>query len=182
MSRIRSKDTTPEIILRKALHSRGFRFRLHYKTLPGKPDIVLPKYRTVIFVNGCFWHGHANCRYSTIPKTNSEFWEEKISRNRERDALCVGLLQARSWNVIVVWECELKHGSIDDTVKGITAQILKYGEEWHNSVISRKENNDRHRAEQKKKRERRATIEAELMSRFGITPSALRLSEKLSDD
>nr|WP_293836958.1 very short patch repair endonuclease [uncultured Arsenicibacter sp.] len=108
MSRIKGKDTKPEMIVRKYLHARGFRFRLHNKDLPGKPDIVLPRYRTVIFVHGCFWHGHEGCRYFILPKTKTEWWEAKISGNKERDNRNLAALRASGWKVIIVYECELK--------------------------------------------------------------------------
>ena len=108
MSRIRGKNTKPEILVRKGLHARGFRFRLHNKKLPGSPDIVLPKYSVAIMVNGCFWHGHKRCRYATKPKTNVEFWETKIARNRHRDEVTNAHLEALGWHVITVWECELR--------------------------------------------------------------------------
>lgn len=108
MSKIRSKDTKPEMIVRKFLHSQGFRYRLHVKDLPGKPDIVLPKYKTVIFVHGCFWHGHEGCKYFVIPKTRTDWWSEKIFRNKHKDALSSQILINNGWNVVEVWECELK--------------------------------------------------------------------------
>lgn len=108
MSRIRGKNTKPEILVRKGLHARGFRFRLHNKKLPGRPDIVLPKYGVAIMVNGCFWHGHKGCRYATKPKTNIEFWETKIARNQHRDEVTAAHLEALGWTVITVWECELR--------------------------------------------------------------------------
>ena len=108
MSRIRGKNTKPEILVRKGLHARGFRFRLHNKKLPGSPDIVLPKYGVAIMVNGCFWHGHKGCRYAAKPKTNIEFWETKIARNQHRDEVTAAHLEALGWTVITVWECELR--------------------------------------------------------------------------
>ena len=108
MSRIRGKNTKPEILVRKGLHARGFRFRLHNKKLPGSPDIVLPQYGVAIMVNGCFWHGHKGCRYATKPKTNIEFWETKIARNQHRDEVTTAHLEALGWTVITVWECELR--------------------------------------------------------------------------
>lgn len=107
MAAIKGKDTKPELIVRKYLFSRGLRFRLQVKTLPGKPDIVLPKYRTVILVNGCFWHGHEGCRYYRLPKSNIDFWQQKISRNIERDRRTEAELTALGWRVIHVWECEI---------------------------------------------------------------------------
>jgi DNA mismatch endonuclease (patch repair protein) len=107
MSGIRGKNTKPEIHLRSLLHRRGFRFRLHAKDLPGRPDIVLPRYRSAIFVNGCFWHGH-DCRYFKWPRTRERFWREKIEANRERDRKKAAALRLLSWRVCVVWECALK--------------------------------------------------------------------------
>ncbi len=111
MSRIKGKNTKPEVLVRKFLHANGYRFRIHRKDLPGKPDIVLPKYKTVIFVHGCFWHRHENCKYSSFPKTHTEFWEEKFRRNIERDKQNIADLESLDWKVLVVWECEVKDGS-----------------------------------------------------------------------
>jgi DNA mismatch endonuclease (patch repair protein) len=108
MSRIRSGDTGAELAVRKYLHSRGFRFRLHDRRLPGRPDIVLPKYRAVVEVRGCFWHGHEGCRYFVLPKTRTEFWTLKIQSNVERDRKNEKLMSELGWRVIVVWECELR--------------------------------------------------------------------------
>ena len=106
MSRIKSKDTKPEMIVRRFLFKNGFRYRLHVKDLPGKPDIVLPKYKTVIFVNGCFWHGHKGCRYFVIPKTRTDWWLEKITRTIDRDRGNLYQLKALGWNVITIWQCQ----------------------------------------------------------------------------
>ena len=108
MSRIRAKDTKPELILRKLLFANGFRFRLHRRDLPGKPDIVLPKHRTVIFVHGCFWHGHDCARGARMPKTNAAYWRAKIARNRARDEKTLAAYAAMGWRALVVYECELK--------------------------------------------------------------------------
>ena len=107
MAHIRAVDTKPEMLVRKYLFAHGFRYRLHVKTLPGKPDIVLKKYRTVIMVNGCFWHGHEGCSHYRLPKTNTAFWREKIERNRHRDAKEAVVLRLLGWHVIRIWECEL---------------------------------------------------------------------------
>jgi DNA mismatch endonuclease (patch repair protein) len=106
MSRIRSRDTEPERIVRSVLHRLGYRFRLHRRDLPGNPDIVLPRYRTVIFVHGCFWHRHARCRYAYVPKSRVRFWIRKFSQNVERDRTNQLLLKHLGWHVIVIWECE----------------------------------------------------------------------------
>lgn len=108
MSRIRSKDTKIEVEVRKYLFSKGFRFRKNDKRFPGKPDVVLPKYKTVIFVNGCFWHMHEGCKQARLPKTNVEFWKEKMERNVANDKLHQEQLCSMGWHVIVLWECELK--------------------------------------------------------------------------
>lgn len=107
MSRIRSSNTSPELALRRAIHALGLRFRLHRKDLPGKPDIVLPRHKAVVFVHGCFWHRHDGCKVATTPKSNTQFWVDKFDRNVARDAASRDLLQAAGWKVIVVWECEL---------------------------------------------------------------------------
>lgn len=112
MSHVRSKNTAPEVKLRSILHRNGFRFRLNRKDLPGKPDIVLPKYKAVIFVHGCFWHGH-NCKRGQRPKTNMEFWNKKIEGNMQRDKLDVTKLRELGWRVLIVWECELKKQNQD---------------------------------------------------------------------
>lgn len=108
MSRIRSKDTSPEKLVRSLLHHAGFRFRLNVKTLPGSPDIVLPKYRTAIFVHGCFWHRHKRCKYAYTPKSRIEFWQAKFRENVERDKLKKKKLEDFGWQVITIWECETK--------------------------------------------------------------------------
>lgn len=108
MSAIKGKDTKPELLVRKFLFNRGFRYRLNHPRLPGHPDLVLRKYRTVIFVNGCFWHGHQGCKYYVLPKTNVEFWRDKIERNRNRDAEEQRQLASMGWHCITVWECQLK--------------------------------------------------------------------------
>ena len=113
MSAIKSKNTKPEIKVRKVLHLMGYRFRLHRKDLPGSPDIVLPKYKTVIFVHGCFWHRHKNCKYASTPKTRQEFWEAKFRENINRDKLNQENLSSKGWKIIIVWECEIKDKDFD---------------------------------------------------------------------
>lgn len=127
MSRIRSKDTKIEIYVRKHLFAHGFRFRKNDKRYPGKPDVVLPKYRTVIFVNGCFWHRHPGCKQATTPKTNTEFWQKKLERNAINDAKNEAALKDLGWQVIVVWECELEQDfeGIMQTVEDQIRQNLK---------------------------------------------------------
>jgi len=124
MSRITGRNTKPEILLRSLLHRAGFRFRLHAKDLPGKPDIVLAKYRIAIFVHGCFWHRHPGCRNATTPSTRPEFWAEKFDRNVERDARTVAALEEAGWTVLTVWECDLKSdpqavvNRLSETIRG----------------------------------------------------------------
>ena len=125
MSRIRSKDTKPEELVRKYLFSKGFRYRKNDVRLPGKTDIVLPKYKTVIFVNGCFWHGHQGCRYFVWPKNNAEFWKKKIGDNIQRDDKICSLLKELGWNVIVIWECELKPSVAEKTLSTLAYNIVK---------------------------------------------------------
>ena len=116
MSQIKGKNTKPEMLVRKFLHAHGYRYRLHVKNLPGKPDIVLPKYRTVIFVQGCFWHGHEGCKYYVVPKTRTEWWLNKINTNIANDTKAIAALQNDGWKVIMLWECELKPKVIDNTL------------------------------------------------------------------
>ncbi len=113
MSRIRSKDTKPEILVRKFLFSKGFRYRIHPLNLPGKPDIALPKYKSVIFINGCFWHGHENCKYFVIPKTRTEWWLNKIYKTKDRDVKLLKELINMGWKVLVIWTCELQYNKYE---------------------------------------------------------------------
>lgn len=116
MSRIRSQDTKPEMLIRKFLFANGFRYRIHVKSLPGKPDIVLPKYKTIIFINGCFWHGHSGCKYFVVPKTRTEFWLSKIQKNISNDLLNHNNLEVLGYKVIIIWECDVKNKSIFDSL------------------------------------------------------------------
>ena len=126
MSRIRSKDTKPEMLVRKFLHKSGFRYRLHVKDLPGKPDIVLPKYKTVVFVHGCFWHGHEGCKYYVVPKTKTEWWVDKINRNKTIDAQSISSLQSTGWKVLEIWECELKKVPLQETLVTLLTQLKSH--------------------------------------------------------
>lgn len=123
MSQIHSKNTKPEEMVRKYLFSKGFRFRKNVSNLPGKPDIVLPKYKTVIFVNGCFWHKHEGCRYFVWPKNNAEFWKNKIEGNVSRDMRNYTLLENQGWHIIIVWECELKPVCKQETLTHLVENI-----------------------------------------------------------
>lgn len=123
MSRIKGKNTKPEMILRSELFRQGFRFRVHQKNLPGKPDIVLRKYKTAIFVHGCFWHYHKGCREGRIPSSNSKFWNEKLQRNISKDEANIRALRKEKWKVFVIWECEIeKH--LDKTIKNLIGKII----------------------------------------------------------
>lgn len=126
MSRIRSKDTKPELAVRKWLFARGFRYRLHDKKLPGKPDIIFTKYKTVIFVHGCFWHAHENCRYAVVPKSNTEYWIGKISGNVNRDFLSMKKLAELGWKIIVIWECNLRKLNFEFTMEHLMVQLREY--------------------------------------------------------
>lgn len=131
MSRIRNKDTKPELLVRKFLFANGFRYRLNDKKLPGKPDIVLPKYKTVIFVNGCFWHGHENCKYFKLPATRTEWWKEKIEGNIKNDITKHALLREAGYKVMVIWECEVNNKSFEKSA----IEILINGKKIHNNKI-----------------------------------------------
>ncbi len=121
MSRIKGKDTKPEMLVRRFLHAQGYRYRLHVKDMPGKPDIVLPKYRTVILIHGCFWHGHEGCRYYAVPKTRTEWWLNKINANKANDSKATAALKIGGWKIITLWECDLKAGKLNKT----TSSLLK---------------------------------------------------------
>ena len=125
MAAIHGKNTKPEAIVRKWLWGRGYRYRLNHPRLPGKPDIVMRKYRTCIFVNGCFWHGHEGCRYYTKPKTNTEFWVNKVKRNKERDKTVKHQLSSMGWHSITIWECELKPKVREKTLESLAFTLNK---------------------------------------------------------
>ena len=158
MSRIRSRNTTPERAVRHALWHKGYRYRLNDKRLPGTPDLVLPKYRAVIFINGCFWHGHRGCTKYVEPKTNAGFWKEKIARNIARDELNAQRLDTLAWTVITVWECELSKKNLDATITRIEADL----QAAKTKFSIRRENREFVRIQAKKHREILAQVEAEL--------------------
>lgn len=155
MAAIHSSSTKPELSLRLTLWRQGFRYLLNDKRLPGRPDIVLPKYRTVVFVHGCFWHGHKDCKFYTVPKTNTEFWVAKVARNQERDQEVWRKLEAKGWSVIIVWECQLKKAVLEDTVNQVAEEIR------HNGEILRCVQNDRKKAREEYRQERRIRKERE---------------------
>ena len=143
MASIRSKDTKPELIVRKFLWNRGFRYRLNNPRLPGHPDIVLKKYRTCVFVNGCFWHGHENCTYYSIPKTNTTFWRNKIERNKQRDIREQKSLAQMGWHCIIIWECELKTQNRSKTLESLAFTLNKIYLQDHTRQYIINEQNDR---------------------------------------
>lgn len=121
MAGFRSKDTKPEMLVRRALHRLGYRFRLHRRDLPGKPDIVLPRHRTAIMVHGCFWHQHESCRDARMPRTRQDYWTEKFRRNRERDGQAVAALTALGWRVAIIWECEARSAGLEKELAALLA-------------------------------------------------------------
>lgn len=125
MSQIKGINTKPEILVRKFLFSKGFRYKLHDKNLPGKPDIVLPKYKTIIFINGCFWHGHKDCKYFITPKTRTEWWLNKISKNILNDKVKTQKLKKLGWNIITIWECSIKPSKKEQTLNNLLLKIMK---------------------------------------------------------
>ena len=123
MQQIRSSNTKPELLVRQFLFAKGYRYKLHDKKLPGKPDIVLPKHNTIIFVHGCFWHGHANCKYFTVPKTRTQWWTDKINTNKANDAKAIKVLKKDGWKVIEIWECKLKPAVIESTLQALIKKL-----------------------------------------------------------
>ena len=164
MSKVRSVSTKPEIQLRHALWGLGFRYRMNDKHLPGTPDIVLPKYRTAIFIHGCFWHGHKGCKNYTVPKTNTDFWVAKVARNQERDQEVWRQLEAKGWSVIIVWECELKKAVLDETINRIAEEIRQNGEDYRQAQEDRRKTREAYQQERKSQKEREASLMAELKS------------------
>lgn len=162
MSQVQSASTKPELRLRNALWNIGFRYKINDKRLPGTPDIVLPKYRTVIFVHGCFWHGHKDCKNARTPKTNTEFWTAKINRNQERDQEVWRQLEAKGWSVIIVWECQLKKALLDETIRHVKKEILSNGEEHKLNLEARRKARIAYQQEMKARKDREAALIAEV--------------------
>ena len=181
MSRIRGKNTKPEILVRKGLHAHGFRFRLHNKKLPGSPDIVLPKYGVAIMVNGCFWHGHKGCRYATKPKSNVEFWETKIARNRHRDEVTNAHLEALGWHVITVWECELRGKSIvTSRLDALAEEIREAGYAQSKRKELAKRNRTEYRVTLMEMMERQAQLEKEINDLYPI-PQRIKIDSRIDE-
>jgi len=180
MSRIRGRDTKPEIIVRKWLWREGFRYRLNVHSLPGTPDIVLRKHRTVVFVNGCFWHGHRGCKDYVAPKSNRKFWQEKIERNIRRDEVSRELLEALGWTVETVWECELKADRRAATLSGLAERIRSNGQAWKSRRFELLVDKSRNALRLKEAKERYDAVMSELVAR--IPESVLKESLSDSDD
>ena len=181
MSRIRGKNTKPEILVRKGLHARGFRFRLHNKKLPGSPDIILPKCGVAIMVNGCFWHGHKGCRYATKPKSNVEFWETKIARNRHRDEVTTAHLEALGWTVMTIWECELRNSSqLDERLNALAEDIRYAGEVKRVKDMNKRQSRAAARREREELLRKQAKLESEINQLYPI-PKRIRTISRTFD-
>lgn len=181
MASIHSEDTRPEQAVRRELWHRGYRFRKCVRTLPGTPDIVLPKYRTCIFVNGCFWHGHKGCSKFVMPKTRTEFWKNKITRNQERDLINIQRLESIGWSAITVWECELGKPVIDKTMEKVEAMLAENRTKWEAYQAHRRESRKFAIEQARRRREINAIIEAELKERFSI-PERIRRLSRIDED
>ena len=164
MSRIHSVSTKPELKLRQSLWHQGFRYRINDKRLPGRPDIVLPKYRTVVFMHGCFWHGHKDCKVYSVPKTNTEFWMAKVSRNQERDQEVWRKLEAKGWRVIIVWECQLKKAKLEETIDRVAAEIVRNGELYLAALENRRKAREEYRRERRERKEKVQALLEEVKS------------------
>ena len=162
MSNIRATSTKPEMKLRKELWRRGYRYRVNDKRFAGTPDVVLPKYRTAIFVHGCFWHGHKDCRYYTVPQTNTSFWVEKITRNQQRDEEVWRQLEAKGWYVVIVWECELTKKNFDATINKVETEIRANGAAYLRSKEERVLNREQHAFERREQKERHNRLLSEI--------------------
>jgi len=171
MSHIRSKNTKPEIRLRRELFGLGYRYRINVRKLPGTPDIVLAKYRTCIFVNGCFWHGHQNCRKFVLPKANAEFWKNKIGRNRERDLADHAYLESLGWRVIVVWECEIGKAVLPETMEKLQMELENNRDTWMAEVADRKHRKEEWREEIRRRNEREKELWKDIQEKLSAKTS-----------
>lgn len=181
MSHINSKDTGPELIVRKELWNRGFRYRLNVRKLHGTPDIVIAKYRTVIFVNGCFWHGHSGCSKYVMPKSNVKFWKDKIARNQERDLINAQRLESIAWNVITVWECEITKSRLSETMTRIESEIIANRVKWEAYSARRRKDRQFAIEQSRKRKEVAALVEAELRAQLHI-PIKIRNTFRMEDE
>ena len=162
MSSIHATSTKPELKLRRALWRRGYRYRINDKRFAGTPDIVLPKYRTAIFVHGCFWHGHKDCKNYVVPKTNTAFWEEKVARNQKRDEDVWRKLEAKGWCVVIVWECELTNKRLNATIGRVEKEIHANGEAYQQSKEERARNRQQHTLERREQKNRHDLLMSEI--------------------
>lgn len=162
MSCIHATSTKPELKLRSELWRRGYRYRINDKRFAGSPDIVLPKYRTAIFVHGCFWHGHKGCSRYVVPKTNTEFWVDKIARNQKRDEDVWRQLEAKGWYVVIVWECELDRNVLESTIGRVEKEILANGEAYRRTQEERARNRRQHALERREHRDRHSLLMSEI--------------------
>ena len=174
MAAIHSSSTKPELKLRHSLWHLGFRYRVNDKRLPGSPDIVLPKYRTVIFIHGCFWHGHRNCKFYTVPKTNTEFWTAKITRNQQRDQEVWRQLEAKGWAVVIVWECQLKKGRLEETIGWVSGEIRRNSEALHAEREERKRSREQYLQQRRQQKEKEAAMKAEVQRLGGVKAARIR--------
>jgi len=178
MSNIHGKDTKPEMKVRKALFALGYRYRIHVKKLPGKPDIVMPKYRTIIYVNGCFWHGHKGCRYFILPSSNQQFWKDKIERNQERDNVDYARAEALGWKVITLWECELKSDKFDSTINSLTDSLKENKLSWEKYIQSRKEQRLLDLSAKKENKRKKEILDEEVSKKYHIPAKIKKLSQE----
>ena len=166
MAAIHSVSTKPELKLRNALWHLGFRYKVNDKRLPGKPDIVLPKYRTAIFVHGCFWHGHKGCKDSHAPNTNTDYWMSKITRNQQRDQDVWRQLEAKGWSVLIIWECELKTIRLQKTIDVTVAAIRQNGESHRRAQDLKRLIREEYQQQRKQQKAFEATLKEEILKQF----------------
>ncbi len=179
MASIRSKNTSPELAVRRGLHKRGFRFRIHVKSLPGTPDIVLSRWKTIILVNGCFWHGHENCSKYVTPRSNREFWAAKIARNRHRDEVTTAHLTALGWHVLTIWECETcGRDRLETLLDRITDQIRIVFPKMQEESRRRNQSKASAKREQEEIMKRQAALEAEIDALYPIPKRIRRMSKE----